>query len=132
MRRRFNRYFSAISEGDGQPIAINIETAIERNREFRSPLWTGENLRVVLMSIPVGGEIGVEIHENEDQFIKIESGRATVVFGSSSNVFDYQRAVDDDFALIIPAGTWHNVINTGRSPLKLFSVYAPVLTKNDE
>lgn len=115
----------AVTQTTVTPLVINIDDAIEDNNNFRSILWTGEHLQVTLMSIAPGGEIGTELHPDADQFIKIKSGRATVMTGTSETEFNYQRIVDDDFAIMIPAGTWHNIVNIGDSPLKLFSVYAP-------
>lgn len=125
-RRRKFHSFEAVSDVMMEPLVVNIEEESERNFEFRKPFWTGEYIKVVLMNIPVGGEIGIEMHEDFDQFIRIESGRANVLFGRSAEDFYYQRLVDDDYAIMIPAGTWHNIVNLGREPLKLYSVYAPV------
>jgi len=77
------------------------------------------------MSIRVGGDIGLEVHPNVDQFIRVESGYGLVKMGDSKDKLNYQRQVDENYAIIIPAGTWHNVINTGNRPLKLYSIYAP-------
>lgn len=126
MRRKIRLDCSpAVTQTSVAPLVINIDNATEGNNAFRNILWTGEHLQVTLMSVPIGGEIGVEMHPDADQFIKIESGNATVMTGESETDFNYQRIVDDDFAIVIPAGTWHNVVNSGDSPLKLFSVYAP-------
>ena len=65
------------------------------------------------------------MHPDVDQFIRIESGRALVKMGKSRNALNYQKQVDGSFAVIVPAGTWHNVINAGSAPLKLYSIYAP-------
>lgn len=77
------------------------------------------------MSIPVGGDIGLEMHPDLDQFIRIEDGQGVVKMGDSKNRLDFQACVGKDYAFIIPAGTWHNLINTGRRPIKLYSIYAP-------
>jgi mannose-6-phosphate isomerase-like protein (cupin superfamily) len=77
------------------------------------------------MSINVGDDIGLEIHPNVDQFIRIEEGQGLVRMGDSKDNLNFQRKVCDDFAFIIPAGKWHNLINTGNKPLKLYSIYAP-------
>ena len=116
---------SAVVATQTQSTVINIDTAVEGNTRFRDILWESGNMQVVAMSIPVGGEIGLEVHTEEDQLIKIESGRARVVFGNNENQLNYERTVDDDFAVIIAAGTWHNVYNSGDEPLKLLTVYAP-------
>jgi mannose-6-phosphate isomerase-like protein (cupin superfamily) len=103
---------------------INIDRATKRNDTFRTALWTGEHLQLTLMSIPAGEDIGLEIHPDIDQFLRIEEGQGIVKMGSDQNNLDFQRKVADDYA-IIPAGTWHNLINTGNKPLKLYSIYAP-------
>ena len=82
-------------------------------------------MQLTLMSIPVGGEIGVEMHPNVDQFIRIEEGEGLVLMGESRDNLDYRERVDEDYIIIIPAGTWHNLINTGDEPIKLYSIYAP-------
>lgn len=108
-----------------QPFVINIEEATKENKNFRTALWTGKHLQLTLMSIPVGGEIGLEIHPHLDQFIRIEEGEGLVMMGERKNCLDFRARVCDDFAFIIPAGTWHNLINTGKKPIKLYSIYAP-------
>ncbi len=113
-----------------QATVVNIDDEADKNREYRSILWTGNHLQVTLMSIPTGSEIGAEMHSENDQFIKIESGRARVLFGTSNTDFNYERIIDDEYAIIIPAGTWHNVVNIGNEPLKLFSIYAPPIHKS--
>ena len=107
------------------PFVVNIEDATERNNTFRTALWTGTHLQLTLMSIPVGGEIGLEIHPDVDQFLRIEKGQGMVFIGDRKDRFELQERVSEDYAIIIPAGKWHNVINTGRIPLKVYSIYAP-------
>jgi len=107
------------------PFTVNIEEATSHNRNFRTALWTGEHLQLTLMSINVGEDIGVEMHPDVDQFIRIEEGRGIVLMGDNRDNFEYQREVNDDYIIIIPAGKWHNLINTGNRPIKLYSIYAP-------
>jgi len=107
------------------PFVIDIEDAAERNQTFRTALWTGTHLQLVLMSIPVGEEIGLERHGETDQFIRIVEGRALVQMGNAADRLDFQRYVDEDDVILIPAGTWHNISNTGQRPLKLYTLYAP-------
>lgn len=108
-----------------QPFAVNINEASKQNKAFRTALWTGKHLQVTLMSIKVGDDIGLEVHPNIDQFIRIEDGQGIVKMGRNKNKLDFQANVYDDFAIMIPAGTWHNIINTGNKPLKVYSIYAP-------
>jgi mannose-6-phosphate isomerase-like protein (cupin superfamily) len=78
------------------------------------------------MSIPVGGEVGLEQHTDTDQFLRVEDGQAKVLMGDTEKSLTFVKTAEKDFAIIVPAGKWHNIINTGDKPLKLYSIYAPV------
>ncbi|MDU1442571.1 MAG: cupin domain-containing protein [Clostridium cochlearium] len=108
-----------------QPFVVNIDKATKQNQTFRTALWTGTHLQVTLMSINVGDDIGLEVHPNLDQFIRVEEGQGLVKMGRNKDKLDFEAKVYDDFAIMVPAGTWHNVINTGNKPLKVYSIYAP-------
>ena len=108
-----------------KPGIINIQQETLQNQNFRTALWTGESLQVTVMSIPVGGEIGMEIHENLDQFLRVEGGCANVYMGKTKKEMKFIGRVNPDYAIIVPAGTWHNIVNACPRPLKLYSVYAP-------
>ncbi|PAV27939.1 cupin [Virgibacillus profundi] len=108
-----------------QPFVVNIEDAAEANDTFRTALWTGDNLQVTLMSIPVGSDIGLEVHPSVDQFLRIEEGQGVVQMGDTESNLTFQRDVSEDYAIMVPAGKWHNLINTGNEPLKLYTIYAP-------
>ena len=108
-----------------EPLLFNIQHATCMNENFRTVLWTGRDMQLTLMSIPVCGEIGAEMHSDVDQFIRIESGHAKVLMGGCPNTLHEVGCVDGHDAILIPAGTWHNIVNEGRSPLKLYSLYAP-------
>ncbi|WP_027624958.1 cupin domain-containing protein [Clostridium lundense] len=108
-----------------EPFAVNINEVTKQNTNYRTALWTGEHLQLTLMSINTGEDIGLEVHPNLDQFIRIEEGEGLVQMGDSKNNLNLQEKVYDDFAFIIPAGKWHNLINTGNKPIKLYSIYAP-------
>ncbi|KHF39501.1 cupin domain-containing protein [Halalkalibacter okhensis] len=108
-----------------EPFVVNIEEATKENSTFRTAIWTGEHLQVTLMSIEVGEDIGLERHPHVDQFLRIEDGQGLVQMGPSQDQLDFQTEAFDDFAIMIPAGTWHNVTNIGNKPLKLYSIYAP-------
>lgn len=107
------------------PLVVNIDRFTKLNNNFRTALWTGECLQLTLMSIKVGSDIGVEMHNNLDQFIRVESGNAVVKMGKCRDNLNFVKQIDSNYALIIPAGTWHNIINTGKTTLKLYSIYAP-------
>ena len=108
-----------------EPFIFNIDHATRMNQNFRTTLWTGRDMQLTLMSIPVRGEIGEEMHDDVDQFIRIESGRARVYIGSCRGDMHEQMCVESGYAIIIPRGTWHNIVNIGNRPLKLYSLYAP-------
>lgn len=108
-----------------QPTVLDIENYTKANTNFRVTLWTGKNLQVTLMDIPVGGEVGLELHTDIDQFLRIEQGSAKVVMGDEKDNLDFVQEASADYAIMVPAGKWHNIINTGSNSLKLYSIYAP-------
>ncbi|MFJ5761027.1 cupin domain-containing protein [Neobacillus sp. NPDC093182] len=114
-----------LKEYGKEPFVVNIEEATKQNRTFRTALWTGTHFQLTLMSIDVGEDIGLEMHPEVDQFLRIEEGHGIVQMGNSKDELTFQERVSDDFAIIVPAGKWHNVTNTGNKPLKLYSIYAP-------
>ena len=114
-----------IRDYGGEPFVFNIHHATNKNENFRTTLWTGEHLQLTVMNIPVKGDIGVEMHPDVDQFVRVESGRAKVYFGNSRNSLREAGVVNDNFAILIPAGTWHNIVNIDNRPLKAYSLYAP-------
>jgi mannose-6-phosphate isomerase-like protein (cupin superfamily) len=97
----------------------NIEDRTEANRDFRRVLYTGENMQLVLMALPPGEEIGEEVHEDTDQFFRVEEGEGEVWMDGQ------MTPIESEFAIVIPAGVRHNVKNTGRKPMKLYTIYAP-------
>jgi len=115
----------ALADYGPYPFVINIDEAAEQNRNFRTVLWTGNHMQLTLMSIPVGGEIGLEVHPDVDQLISIKDGEGLVLMGEDQGNLNYRQRVGEDYVIIIPAGTWHNLINVGNEPIKLYSVYAP-------
>lgn len=128
-----NEYWRASNEGaridlkdyGKQPFVVNIEDAAEANNTFRTALWTGDHLQLTVMSIPVGSDIGLEVHSSVDQFLRIEEGQGVVQMGDTESNLTFQRNVSEDYAIVVPAGKWHNLINTGNKPLKLYTIYAP-------
>lgn len=106
------------------PYVVNIEELTLQNENFRTAAWTGANMQMTLMTIQPGDDIGLEVHEDHDQFLRIEQGTARVEMGPTETELQTWNA-EDDFAIFVPAGVWHNVINTGEQPLKLYSIYAP-------
>lgn len=107
------------------PWVVNIDELTVNNADFRSVRWTGQFLQMTVMSLAPGEEIGLEQHDDIDQFLRIEQGRARVVMGRSQEAMTFDEQAEDDWAIFVPAGYWHNVINTGDVALKLYSIYAP-------
>jgi mannose-6-phosphate isomerase-like protein (cupin superfamily) len=97
----------------------NIERETVGNDDFRRVLYTGAHLQLVLMTLQPGEEIGSEVHEGRDQFFRIEEGSGVVDIDGQEN------PVEDDFAVIVPAGARHNVRNTSDKPLRLYTLYGP-------
>jgi mannose-6-phosphate isomerase-like protein (cupin superfamily) len=103
----------------------DIERATLGNETFRTVLHTGDRLQLTVMRLGPGEDIGRERHQHTDQFLRIESGSGRVEFGRSEDAVDETHDVEDDWAIVVPAGVWHNVVNTGDGDLKLYSLYAP-------
>lgn len=121
----YNMNPNYIKDYGPEPFVMNINEVTKQNNNFRTALWTGNHLQVTLMSINVGESIGLEMHPDVDQFIRIEQGYGLVQMGNNKNNLNFERKVYDDFAIIIPAGKWHNLTNIGNVPIKLYSIYAP-------
>jgi mannose-6-phosphate isomerase-like protein (cupin superfamily) len=115
-----------ITDNGPEPNAFDIETATRQNSNYRTVVWTGKYLQVTLMSIPVGESIGLESHPETDQFLRLDAGRGRVKMGPSKDELTFQEDVRDGWSIQVPAGTWHDVENTGDEPLRLYTVYAPV------
>jgi len=113
-----------ITDKGPAPFVANIEQATLDNNNYRTTLWTGKNLQVTLMCIQPGHDIGLEVHGTHDQFLRIEEGQATVYAGPTKETLTSWTASNDD-AVLVPAGSWHNLVNTGDVPLKVYSIYGP-------
>jgi len=108
------------------PQSFDLEEATLENTRYRAVAWSGKHLQLTLMSIPVGGDIGLEAHPETDQFLRLDAGRGRVQMGPTQDRLDFDQEVEDGWAVLVPAGTWHNVTNTGDVPLQVYAVYAPV------
>jgi mannose-6-phosphate isomerase-like protein (cupin superfamily) len=96
----------------------NIETRTRQNSDFRRVLYTAKHMQLVLMSLKPGEDIGEEVHQDADQFFRVEEGQGEVwIDGAKTNI-------KSEFAIIVPAGARHNVINTGNTPLLIYTIYA--------
>lgn len=114
-----------VKDYGSQPWVVDIEDLTVKNENFRTTKWTGNNLQMTVMSIKPRGEIGLEKHDKGDQFIRVEQGEARVVMGKSKDKMTFNKKVSDDWAIFVPAGFWHNIINEGNKPLKVYVIYAP-------
>lgn len=107
------------------PFVTDIESVTVDNDTFRTAVWTGTHLQLTVMSIEPGDDIGLEVHEDGDQFLRVESGRGRVQMGPARNDLSFDREVADDDVILVPAGSWHNVTNIGQEPLKVYALYGP-------
>lgn len=114
-----------MTDNGPNPYVVNIEEATVQNETFRTALWTGAQIQLTVMSIQPGDDIGLEVHDDHDQFLRVESGVGFVQMGPAQDNLEFEATVEDDFAIFVPAGSWHNVTNTGDVPLKVYSIYAP-------
>jgi mannose-6-phosphate isomerase-like protein (cupin superfamily) len=103
----------------------DVERETLDNTMFRRVLYTGEHTQLTVMCLKPGEDIGREAHDHLDQFLRIEEGKGRVELGGAEDGVDEAHDVEDDWAVIVPAGVWHNVVNTGEGDLKLYSLYSP-------
>jgi mannose-6-phosphate isomerase-like protein (cupin superfamily) len=120
-----NRNKKGNSDYGPQPYVTNIDETTKCNDNYRTVIWTGKYSQTALMCSPCGSDIGLEVHPDTDQFLRVESGCGTAMMGDSKDNLNYQSPVDENTAVFVPAGTWHNIVNNGTCPLKLYSIYAP-------
>ena len=109
-----------------QPTSFDLETATTGNDNYRAVAWTGTYLQVTLMSIPPGESIGLERHPETDQFLRLDAGQGKAQMGPAKDQLTFEQDVTDGWCVLVPAGTWHNVTNTGDEPMRLYAIYAPV------
>jgi mannose-6-phosphate isomerase-like protein (cupin superfamily) len=103
----------------------DVERATLENETFRTVVYTGSHVQLTVMRLAPGEEIGREVHPHLDQFLRVESGTGRVEFGRTEHVIDETYDVRDDWAIVVPAGVWHNVVNIADGDLRLYSLYAP-------
>ena len=114
-----------ITDNGPRPNAFDIRQATIDNESYRRVAWTGEHLQITLMSIKPGGSIGLEMHPGTDQFVRIDAGEGRCVMGPSEKDLNFEQEVREGWSVEVPAGTWHDVINTGDRDLQLYVIYAP-------
>jgi len=108
-----------------EPQSFDMERATKGNTDYRSVAWSGRYLQVTLMSIPVGGAIGLEVHPETDQFLRLDAGSGRVQMGAEKDKLTFEKDVSDGWCILVPAGTWHNITNTGSTPMQIYAIYAP-------
>lgn len=116
---------TTLTDEGPQPFVTNIERDTLANGNYRTTRWTGGSIQMTLMCIDPGHDIGLEVHEHGDQFLRVEEGTARVQMGPAEDDLSFDREVGDDWVILVPAGTWHNVTNIGDVPLKLYAIYGP-------
>ncbi|HQG77139.1 MAG TPA: cupin domain-containing protein [Bacteroidales bacterium] len=109
----------------GQPWAMDIEEGTLGNDNYRAANWTGSNIQLVFMSLKPGEVIDLEVHDDHDQFFRIEQGEARILMGKTRDDLSYDKRVSDDWSVLVPAGYWHKVENVGTNDLKLYTIYGP-------
>ena len=107
------------------PWVLNIEEATIANEDFREVVWTGVYTQMVLMSLEPEDVITLEVHEDHDQFIRIEQGEARLLMGLDEDQMTFDEEIEEGWAGFIPAGYWHEVRNVGLEELKLYTLYSP-------
>ena len=123
-----NMFFdeNIFKDNGNKPCVIPLKKLTYLNDNYRVAVWTGTHLQITVMNILPNDDIGGEVHENLDQFLYIERGRAKVLIGESKDKLSVMQYAGEGEGILIPANNWHDVINVGMSDLKVFSVYAPV------
>lgn len=120
-----NMQVEMFKDNGPNPFVTNINDATKVNHNYRTALWTGNHMQLTLMSLNPGEDIGLEMHPQVDQFLRIEQGHGITQMGPEKHNLSFTAYVQYNSAIFIPAGTWHNLTNTGHIPLKLYSIYAP-------
>ena len=108
-----------------EPFVTDIERATLGNDAFRASLWTGTHLQLTVMCLQPGEDIGLEVHRDRDQFLRVEEGSGLVEMGVDREALSLRRDVGEGAVVLVPAGSWHNVTSTGEGPLRLYSIYGP-------
>ena len=109
-----------------QPNSFDLEKATVENEVYRRVAWTGKYLQLTLMSIEPGQSIGLEVHPETDQFLRLDAGQGRVRMGPAADEITFTEEVSDGWCIVVPAGMWHDVVNTGDEPMRLYAIYAPV------
>ena len=108
-----------------EPQSFNLEQETTENSNYRAVAWSGRYLQLTLMSVPEGQDIGLEMHPDTDQFLRLDAGRGRVQMGPTRDNLEFDQDVSDGWCMLVPAGTWHNVTNIGNEPMQVYAIYAP-------
>ena len=108
-----------------EPQSFDLEEATRENRNYRTVARSGRYLQMTLMSIPAGSDIGLEVHPDTDQFLRLDAGRGRAQIGPTKDQLTFDREVSDGWCVLVPAGNWHNVTNIGDEPMQVYVIYAP-------
>jgi len=120
-----NQIFKPRTDFGPTPFVTDLGKATITNNTYRTALWTGPKMQITMMSIDPSDDIGLEVHPDNDQLLRIEHGTGIVEMGPSEhNITDKQR-IHQGYTVFVPAGTWHNIINTGTDAMKISVVYSP-------
>lgn len=107
-----------------QPVVENMEDWTLDNENFRTTVWTGEGFQLTVQNILPGDDIGLEVHDESDQFLRLEQGTGVCKMGDAEDNLTFEEEIGPDDAILVPMGTWHDIINTGDEPMKLYTIYA--------
>jgi len=118
-------YEMTIQDIGPQLQSFNLEGETVENPNYRTVAWSGRYLQLTLMSIPEGADIGLEMHPETDQFLRLDAGRGRVQMGRTRDNLEFEQEVSDGWCILVPAGTWHNVTNIGSEPMQVYAIYAP-------
>ena len=115
----------AVNDIGPDPQSFNLEQQTVENTNYRTVAWSGRYLQLTLMSIAEEADIGLEMHPETDQFLRLDAGRGRVQMGPTRDNLEFEQEVTDGWCILVPAGTWHNVTNIGNDPMQLYAIYAP-------
>jgi mannose-6-phosphate isomerase-like protein (cupin superfamily) len=118
-------YDMTINDIGPDPQSFNLEQQTVENSNYRTVAWSGRYLQLTLMSIQEGDDIGLEMHPETDQFLRLDAGRGRVQMGPARDNLEFDQEVSDGSCILVPAGTWHNVTNIGDEPMQVYAIYAP-------
>ncbi|NLL76171.1 MAG: cupin domain-containing protein [Clostridiales bacterium] len=116
----------SINIGSANTIFVaDLSQEVINNNLFFTTKWSSRNLQFAYISVPVGSDTGLDMHQNSAQLFYIEQGSALVIMGTCQECLDFQSFANDGFGIFVPVGIWHNIVNLGQIDLKMFTLYAP-------